>query len=144
MCSIESKRRNSLVECSCVLMGRKLRSEEVEKDFFVVVELRLEMCCGEWVMEGKSHECLCVITVSASPSESSLTPPPPLSLSLSLCCRYPELQKLQKLKDLAGELSASDEKRYRTLKRMVEKELLQVSLFSPPPSHVPTNTFLLS
>ena len=42
-------------------------------------------------------------------------------------CRYPELQKLQKLKDLAGELSASDEKRYRTLKRTVEKELLQVT-----------------
>lgn len=38
---------------------------------------------------------------------------------------YPEFQKLQKLKDVAGELSASDEKRYRALKRQVERELLQ-------------------
>lgn len=45
-------------------------------------------------------------------------------------CRYPELQKLQKLKDVAGELSAADEKRYRSLKRVVEKELLQASSVS--------------
>lgn len=38
-----------------------------------------------------------------------------------------ELQKLQQLKDETGELSSSDEKRYRTLKRTCEKELLQVS-----------------
>ena len=45
----------------------------------------------------------------------------------------PELQKLQQLKDEAGELSAADEKRYRSLKRNCERELLQVgggSLFS--------------
>lgn len=37
----------------------------------------------------------------------------------------PELQKLQLLKDETGELSSSDEKRYRMLKRQAEKELLQ-------------------
>lgn len=37
----------------------------------------------------------------------------------------PELQKLQQLKDEAGELSAADEKRYRSLKRNCERELLQ-------------------
>lgn len=39
----------------------------------------------------------------------------------------PELQKLQQLKDDQGELSSSDEKRYKTLKTSAEKELLQVS-----------------
>ena len=38
----------------------------------------------------------------------------------------PELQKLQQLKDELGELSAADEKRYRTLKRNCERDLLQV------------------
>ncbi|XP_013391305.1 regulator of nonsense transcripts 1 [Lingula anatina] len=37
----------------------------------------------------------------------------------------PELSKLQQLKDETGELSASDEKRFRTLKKQCEKELLQ-------------------
>lgn len=37
----------------------------------------------------------------------------------------PELQKLQQLKDETGELSSADEKRYRTLKKQCEKELLQ-------------------
>ena len=41
----------------------------------------------------------------------------------------PELQKLQQLKDEQGELSAADEKRYRSLKRNCERDLLQVSLF---------------
>ncbi|XP_073704576.1 regulator of nonsense transcripts 1-like [Garra rufa] len=36
----------------------------------------------------------------------------------------PELQKLQQLKDETGELSSSDEKRYRALKRTAERELL--------------------
>ena len=40
---------------------------------------------------------------------------------------YTELHKLQQLKDEAGELSAADEKRYRTLKRQCERELLLVS-----------------
>ena len=39
--------------------------------------------------------------------------------------RYLELRKLQQLKDDQGELSAADEKRYRTLKRQCERELLQ-------------------
>jgi hypothetical protein len=39
----------------------------------------------------------------------------------------PELQKLQQLKDEQGELSSSDEKRYKTLKRNCERELLQVT-----------------
>eukprot|EP00731_Ephydatia_muelleri_P025707 Em0017g790a len=39
---------------------------------------------------------------------------------------YPELQKLQTLKDEVGELSAADEKRYRELKRRCERELLQL------------------
>ena len=43
-------------------------------------------------------------------------------------CRYPELQKLQTLKDEVGELSAADEKRYRELKRRCERELLQVGV----------------
>ncbi|XP_070541842.1 regulator of nonsense transcripts 1-like [Ptychodera flava] len=38
---------------------------------------------------------------------------------------FPELQKLQQLKDETGELSSADEKRYRTLKRNCERELLQ-------------------
>lgn len=42
--------------------------------------------------------------------------------------RYPELQKLQTLKDEVGELSAADEKRYRELKRRCERELLQVGV----------------
>ena len=42
---------------------------------------------------------------------------------------YPELRKLQQLKDDQGELSASDEKRFRTLKKQCERELLQVCLF---------------
>lgn len=37
---------------------------------------------------------------------------------------YPEFSKLQQLKDEAGELSSADEKRYRTLKRAAERELL--------------------
>ncbi|KAJ8304424.1 hypothetical protein KUTeg_018007 [Tegillarca granosa] len=37
----------------------------------------------------------------------------------------PELQKLQQLKDETGELSSTDEKRYRSLKKQCEKELLQ-------------------
>ncbi|MEQ2216213.1 hypothetical protein XENOCAPTIV_012569, partial [Xenoophorus captivus] len=40
----------------------------------------------------------------------------------------PELQKLQQLKDETGELSSSDEKRYRALRRTAERELLMVSL----------------
>ncbi|XP_018532551.1 regulator of nonsense transcripts 1 [Lates calcarifer] len=36
----------------------------------------------------------------------------------------PELQKLQQLKDETGELSSSDEKRYRALRRTAERELL--------------------
>lgn len=37
---------------------------------------------------------------------------------------YPELKKLQQLKDDQGELSSTDEKRYTSLKRQLEKELL--------------------
>jgi regulator of nonsense transcripts 1 len=39
--------------------------------------------------------------------------------------REPELKKLQQLKDETGELSSADEKRYRTLKRKSESELLR-------------------
>ncbi len=38
-----------------------------------------------------------------------------------------ELQKLQQLKDETGELSSSDEKRFRTLKAGTERELLQAA-----------------
>eukprot|EP00126_Sphaerothecum_destruens_P008230 Sdes_comp20136_c0_seq1m13231 len=38
---------------------------------------------------------------------------------------FPELQKLQALKDDQGELSSSDERRYKSLKRGYERELLQ-------------------
>lgn len=41
-------------------------------------------------------------------------------------CSMPELQKLQQLKDETGELSSSDEKRYRALRRTAERELLMV------------------
>ena len=41
----------------------------------------------------------------------------------------PELQKLQQLKDETGELSSTDEKRYRSLKKQCEKELLQVGVW---------------
>lgn len=37
-----------------------------------------------------------------------------------------ELSKLQLLKDEQGELSSSDERRYKSLKRAAEKEILQV------------------
>lgn len=39
-----------------------------------------------------------------------------------------ELQKLQQLKDETGELSSTDEKRYRALKKQCERDLLQVRL----------------
>ncbi len=39
-----------------------------------------------------------------------------------------ELQKLQQLKDETGELSSGDEKRYRSLKKNCEKDLLQVPI----------------
>jgi regulator of nonsense transcripts 1 len=41
--------------------------------------------------------------------------------------RNVELQKLQELKEVAGELSSGDEKRYRTLKRAAERELLEAA-----------------
>ena len=37
-----------------------------------------------------------------------------------------ELNKLQQLKDEQGELSSSDEKKYKALKRAAEREILQV------------------
>ena len=40
------------------------------------------------------------------------------------CSSYPELRKLQQLKDEQGELSSADEKRYSSLKRQLERELL--------------------
>ena len=43
-----------------------------------------------------------------------------------MCSSVPELSKLQQLKDETGELSSTDEKRYRALKKQCEKELLQV------------------
>lgn len=39
----------------------------------------------------------------------------------------PELAKLQQLKDETGELSSTDEKRYRALKKQCEKDLLQAA-----------------
>lgn len=38
-----------------------------------------------------------------------------------------DLQKLQQLKDETGELSSSDEKRYRALKKTAERELLEAA-----------------
>ena len=40
---------------------------------------------------------------------------------------YSELRKLQQLKDETGELSSSDEKRFRSLKKAAEKELLDMA-----------------
>ncbi len=52
-----------------------------------------------------------------------------------------ELRKLQQLKDDQGELSASDEKRYRTLKRQCERELLQVGSYTVATNvHVESST----
>lgn len=48
-------------------------------------------------------------------------------MSVLASCSVSELQKLQQLKDETGELSSSDEKRFRMLKKQCEKELLQVS-----------------
>ncbi|PVD19247.1 hypothetical protein C0Q70_19733 [Pomacea canaliculata] len=48
-------------------------------------------------------------------------------LKVNLCCSVPELSKLQQLKDETGELSSTDEKRYRALKKQCEKELLQAA-----------------
>lgn len=55
----------------------------------------------------------------------------------------PELQKLQQLKDETGELSSADEKRYRTLKRTAERELLMVrrSLKTSETKWLKLNTF---
>lgn len=48
-----------------------------------------------------------------------------MSIIHVLCnASYPELRKLQQLKDDQGELSVIDEKRFSSLKRQVEKELL--------------------
>lgn len=49
----------------------------------------------------------------------------------------PELQKLQQLKDETGELSSSDEKRYRALKRTAERELLMVGFILAYPYESP-------
>ena len=38
---------------------------------------------------------------------------------------YGELEKLQALKEDQGELSSADEKRFRTLRKQAERELLQ-------------------
>lgn len=46
-----------------------------------------------------------------------------------MCYSNNELQKLQQLKDDQGELSSSDEKKYRFLKRQCERELLQVCVY---------------
>lgn len=43
-----------------------------------------------------------------------------------MLCSMLELQKLQQLKDETGELSSTDEKRYRALKKQCERDLLQV------------------
>jgi len=45
----------------------------------------------------------------------------------SMDSSVPELNKLQQLKDETGELSSGDEKRYRSLKKQCEKELLQAA-----------------
>jgi len=47
-------------------------------------------------------------------------------LQSNVCFSTPELVKLQQLKDETGELSSTDEKRYRSLKKQCERELLQV------------------
>ncbi|XP_073704581.1 regulator of nonsense transcripts 1-like [Garra rufa] len=46
------------------------------------------------------------------------------TIAVAFSSNMPELQKLQQLKDETGELSSSDEKRYRALKRTAERELL--------------------
>lgn len=45
-----------------------------------------------------------------------------------------ELKKLAQLKEDTGELSAADERKYRSLQRATERELLQVS--SEPYTHL--------
>ena len=76
----------------------------------------------------------CVSSISTSYCVSVLFPALTPAI-VSLCCvsSVPELSKLQQLKDETGELSSTDEKRYRALKKQCEKELLQVQclLFTP-------------
>lgn len=43
-----------------------------------------------------------------------------------MLCRYPELRKLQQLKDVTGKLSQVNEKRYCELKEMAESNLIHV------------------
>lgn len=52
-----------------------------------------------------------------------------LSIRMYVCSLqlYQELRKLQQLKDDQGELSAANEKRYHTLKKLCERELLQTA-----------------
>jgi regulator of nonsense transcripts 1 len=68
-----------------------------------------------------------VVRLCAKSRESIESPVTSLSLHKQIRAHggYPELQKLQQLKDEQGELSASDEKRYIQLKRQCERELLQ-------------------
>lgn len=50
-----------------------------------------------------------------------------MACNLILIFRNSELQKLQQLREEAGELSTADEKRYRVLKKAAERELLEAA-----------------
>jgi regulator of nonsense transcripts 1 len=75
--------------------------------------------------------CLQVVRLCAKSREAIDSPVAFLALHNQVrnMDSVPELQKLQQLKDEQGELSSSDEKRYKTLKRNCERELLQVNWF---------------
>jgi regulator of nonsense transcripts 1 len=67
-----------------------------------------------------------VVRLSAKSREAIYSPVSHLTLHEQVLKveGYPELKKLQQLKDETGELSLQDEKRYRTLKRQCERDLL--------------------
>ena len=89
----------------------------------------------EWLVYSMSCLCLrqihrtglCVVRLCAKSREAIDSPVAFLALHQQIrgAAGAAELQKLQQLKDETGELSVSDEKRYRALKKQCERDLLQ-------------------
>ena len=82
----------------------------------------MRVCCGQIHRTG-----LCVVRLCAKSREAIDSPVAFLALHNQIrgAAGAAELQKLQQLKDETGELSVADEKRYRTLKKQCERDLLQ-------------------
>ena len=103
--------------------------------------VRLKLCPAIWKILGlhdfDAHFLLQVVRVCAKSREAIDSPVSHLALHNQVrnLDSMPELQKLQQLKDEQGELSSSDEKRYKTLKRNAERELLQVCVTTVYANH---------